>query len=163
MGNPDFQFQHFPSDFSCYPDSNSFMTNSAGFAANSALLALPTPPGEGRDEALTANVQCKTEPQHSPVEQQQQHSPTGQQHHQQQQQQQTWTPLTPPSSNTITGFWKDCCCCCNVTHSGARFSKFVFDSRLSNEKTILDTKTLEVESGESQPRCLVKLTCEMKC
>ena len=81
------------------------MTNSAGFAANSALLALPTPPGEGRDEeTTTANVQCKTEPQHSPAEQQQQHSPTGQQHHQQQQQQQTWTPLTPPSSNTITGF-----------------------------------------------------------
>jgi hypothetical protein len=109
-GNGDFQFQHFPSEFSSSPESSvtSFMTgnpqNSGYGASGSAILALPTPPNDARDDPLTttttSGVQCKSEPHPSPTEQQQQ---------QQQQQQQinngpSWTPLTPPSSNTITGF-----------------------------------------------------------
>ena len=108
--NGDFQFQPFSSDFSSSPESSFLSTaqNSTGFtgAAGSAILALPTPPSEGRDDVLSTstastspnNVQCKSEPHPSPTEQQQ----LQQQH--QQHNGTTWTPLTPPSSSSITGF-----------------------------------------------------------
>ena len=115
-GNLDFQFQHnFASnDFAPSSSEATFLSGQTSAAAGfgSAVLALPTPPNEARDDATgstssslsTASVHCKAEPHPSPTELQQQ---------QQQQQQQmtgtTWTPMTPPSSATITGFYNVQC------------------------------------------------------
>jgi hypothetical protein len=100
--NSDFQFQPFPSEFSSSPESSFLSQNSAGFtgAAGSAILALPTPPSDARDDSAlstTPNILCKSEPHPSPTEQQQQQQ-------QQQHNGTTWTPLTPPASTSISGF-----------------------------------------------------------
>jgi hypothetical protein len=97
--NSDFQFQPFPSEFSSSPESSFLSQNSAEFTgeAVSAILALPTPPSDIRDDSALStmpNILCKSEPHPSPTEQQQQ---------QQQHNGTTWTPLTPPALTSISG------------------------------------------------------------
>jgi hypothetical protein len=99
-GNSDLQFQPFPSEFSSSPESSFLSQNSDEFmgAAVSAILAVPTPPSDTRDDSALStmpNILCKSEPHPSPTEQQQQ---------QQQHNGTTWTPLTPPALTSISGF-----------------------------------------------------------